>query len=279
MKVLPFKIAKPLNQNLIVQVDESEAFYNQLHQHKELQLSLILKGQGKLITGDSIHHFQNGEFFVIGPNCPHLFQSDRTVRKVKMISLFFTRDSFGEYLFELADLEEIRPFFTNAKNGFKLLSHKEEVYKLLCQIPDQDKLTRFINLLRLIKILCQAKREVLTGFMYPKQIGSRDGQRLQSVFDFVVNSFQNDISLATVAELAYMTPNAFCRFFKKQTNKTFFQFLIELRLEHASQLLHSSNLSIAQIADRSGFNSISNFNRQFKAQKGISPTQYLQAKS
>ena len=279
MKVLPFKIAKPLNQNLIVQVDESEAFYNQLHQHKELQLSLILKGHGKLITGDSIHQFQNGDFFVIGPNCPHLFQSERTIGNVKMISLFFTRDSFGEQLFELADLEEIRPFFTNAKNGFKLLSHKEEVFKILCQIPDQDKLTRFINLLRLTKLLCKAKREVLTGFMYPKQIGNRDGQRLQSVFDFVVNSFQNDISLAAVAELAFMTPNAFCRFFKKQTNKTFFQFLIELRLEHACQLLYSSNLTIAQIAERSGFNSISNFNRQFKAQKGISPTQYMLGKS
>lgn len=274
MKVLPFKIAKPLNQNLIVQVDESESFYNQLHQHKEWQMSLVVNGQGKLITGDSVHHFLSGDFFVIGPNCPHLFQSERTNGMVKMISLFFTQDSFGEHFFDLPDVEDLKPFFDGAKNGFKLISQNKTVRKLVCRLPEQDKLTRFTDFLQLLHLLCKANREVLTGFVYPKQIGNRDGQRLQSVFDFVVNSFQNDISLHTVSELAFMTPNAFCRFFKRQTNKTFFQFLIELRLEHACQLLLHANLPIAQIAERSGFNSISNFNRQFKAQKGISPTQY-----
>ncbi|MGB5500658.1 MAG: AraC family transcriptional regulator, partial [Maribacter sp.] len=111
-------------------------------------------------------------------------------------------------------------------------------------------------------------------FIYPKKIGNRDGQRLQVIFDFVINNFQQEISLETVANLAFMTPNAFCRFFKNRTNKTFFQFLIELRLEHACQLLNDTALPITEIAEKSGFNSISNFNRQFKTQKGISPSQY-----
>jgi len=52
MKVQPFQIFKPLNENLIVQVDRSKKFYNTLHQHNEIQLSLIVKGFGKLIVGD-----------------------------------------------------------------------------------------------------------------------------------------------------------------------------------------------------------------------------------
>jgi len=274
MKVLPFKIPKPLNQNLIVQVDESKMFYNQLHQHEELQLSLIIKGQGKLIVGDSIHHFTSHDFFVIGSNCPHLFQSIKMDENVKMISLFFTRDSFGTDFFDLADIKEIRRFFDIANDGFRLLSDKEAVFDLLIKFPEQDKLTRFINLLILIKMLCKVEREILTSFVYPKKIGNRDGQRLQVIFDFVINNFHQDISLKTVANLAFMTPNAFCRFFKNRTNKTFFQFLIELRLEHACQLLNDTTLSITEIAEKSGFNSISNFNRQFKAHKGISPSQY-----
>ena len=274
MKVLPFKIPKPLNQNLIVQVDESKMFYNQLHQHEELQLSLILKGQGKLIIGDSIHHFKAHDFFVIGSNCPHLFQSKKTDKDVKMISLFFTRDSFGADFFNLPDIEGIHWFFDIANDGFRLLSDKEAVHDLLIKFPEQDKLTRFINLLILIKKLCKAEREVLTSFVYPKKIGNRDGQRLQVIFDFVINNFQQEISLETVANLAFMTPNAFCRFFKNRTHKTFFQFLIELRLEHACQLLNDKALPISEIAEKSGFNSISNFNRQFKTQKGISPSQY-----
>lgn len=275
MKVLPFKIPKPLNQNLIVQVDESKMFYNQLHQHEEIQLSLILAGKGKFVIGDSIHQFEEGDFFVIGPNCSHLFQSEATLTKVKMISLFFTETSFGPHFFELSELERIMPFFKLAKDGFRLQSHKREIHELMLKMPSRDKLNNFIDLLLLLNILCKAEREELTKFVYPNKIGNRDGQRLQVIYDYTFTNFKNEVQLETVANLAYMTPNAFCRFFKKRTNKTFFQFLIELRLEHACQLLRNNTLAVADIAEQSGFNSISNFNRQFKSQKGMSPTQYI----
>ncbi|EAR01163.1 AraC family transcriptional regulator [Maribacter sp. HTCC2170] len=275
MKVLPFKIPKPLNQNLIVQVDESKMFYNQLHQHEELQLSLVVRGSGKMIVGDSVHQFSAGDFFVIGSNCPHLFQSEESTESVKMISLFFTSSSFGNDFFNLPDLSDLRSFFDQSTNGFSLTSNQLEVSELMNEIPKQDKLTRFIKLLGLLKIVNKSERRVLTNFINPKKIGTRDGQRLQIVYDFVINNFQNEISLNTVSELVFMTPNAFCRFFKVRTNKTLFQFLIELRLEHACQLLQHSGLSIAEIAEQSGFNSISNFNRQFKSQKGISPSLFI----
>ena len=275
MKVLPFKIPKPLNQNLIVQVDESHMFYNQLHQHEELQLSLIVKGQGKLIVGDSVHPFTEGDFLAIGSHCPHLLQNELLGgKKVKMISLFFTRESFGQGFFDLPDIEEVRAFFEFVKEGFILMSNREVVREIMLGLPGDDKLTRFVQLLRLLKMLCHSERKVLTGFVYPKIIGNTEGKRMQAVFDHVIHNFQNTITLEVVSELAYMTPNAFCRFFKNRTNKTFFQFLIELRLEHACQLLEETELSIAEISDRSGFNSISNFNRKFKAIKGISPTKF-----
>lgn len=276
MKVLPFKIPKPLNQNLIIQVDESKMFYNQLHQHEELQLSLIVRGCGKVVVGDSVHQFSMGDFFVIGSNCPHLFQSEVTSEDVKMISLFFTSSSFGNNFFDLADLSEIKSFFDLSNEGFALTSNKNEVNDLMIELPMQDKLTRFIKLLQLLKLLCKSEKKVLTDFIYPKKIGSRDGQRLQVIYDFVINNFQNEINLDTVSKLAFMTPNAFCRFFKNRTNKTFFQFLIELRLQHACQLLHDTDLPIAEIAEQSGFNSISNFNRQFKTQKKMSPSQFIE---
>lgn len=275
MKVLPFKIPKPLNQNLILQVDASDIFYNKLHQHKEFQLSQIVKGSGKVVVGDSIHQFSEGDFFVIGSNCPHLFQSNASTKGVKMISLFFTDLSFGNGFFDLAELNEVRSFFDFSAHGFALLSNKKEVWEIMDKLPSQDKLTRFIKFLELLKVLCESEKKVLTGFINQKNIGSRDGQRLQVVYDFVINNFQNEINLDTVSRLAYMTPNAFCRFFKNRTNKTFFQFLIALRLEHACQLLQETDIPIAEIAEQSGFNSISNFNRQFKAHKKVSPSNYV----
>lgn len=276
MKVYPFQIAKPLNENLIVQVDSAEQFYTQLHQHSEIQLSLIVKGHGKLFVGDGIHTFSSGDIFVLGPNSPHLFKTENTVDTVEMVSLFFTDATFGYSFFELPDIEEIRPFFNDAQNGFQLLSHQPAVTELLQELIHLDKLSRFISFLKLLRLVCAGEKRPLTNFLYPKKISDQEGERMQSIFEFAIGNFQNDITLESAARLVHMTPNAFCRFFKKRTNKTFFQFLIELRIEHACQLLRTkTDATIAEIAEQSGFCSISNFNRTFKVQKGVVPSGFL----
>tara|TARA_R110002050_G_scaffold60485_4_gene134130 strand:+ start:11729 stop:12040 length:312 start_codon:yes stop_codon:yes gene_type:complete len=98
---------------------------------------------------------------------------------------------------------------------------------------------------------------------------------MQDIFDYTMTHFHKDISLETISDVATMTKNAFCKYFKKRTNKTYFRFLNELRIEHATKLLtDETDLAIADIAYKSGFKNISNFNRQFKILKNISPNQY-----
>lgn len=280
MKVYPFKIPKPIHENLVLQIDEGIHFYDKLHQHEEIQLSLIVRGQGKLIVADSIHQFTPGDIFVIGRNCPHLFQDNGLAKdSCKMISLFFTSYTFGEAFFNNPELEELSLFFPNAESGFQLLTKKSKVAQLLFKISETDKFNRFLLFLKLLKKICQAKTKVLTKFVYPKTISLNEGQRMRTIFDYVIHNFQSEITLDTIASMAHLTPNAFCRFFKQRTNKTFFQFLIELRIEHACQLLmNQSDLSIIEVSDASGFNSISNFNRKFKALKGTTPSEYQQLK-
>ena len=121
-----------------------------------------------------------------------------------------------------------------------------------------------------------ADKKTLTNFVSSKKMGSSQGERMQTIFDYVVTHFQNEINLDTVSSKVHMTPNAFCKFFKQHTNKTFFQFLIELRIEHACQLLNRGDdqNSILEISEQSGFSSISNFNRQFKKLKGVIPSRF-----
>jgi len=78
MKVLPFKIPKPENATLIVQEDKGAQFYTKLHQHQEIQISLIKKGEGTFIIGDFVGEFNEGDIFLIGENLPHVFNSDET---------------------------------------------------------------------------------------------------------------------------------------------------------------------------------------------------------
>ena len=102
---------------------------------------------------------------------------------------------------------------------------------------------------------------------------------MRDVFEYTMNNFENEISLHTISSIGNMTKNAFCKYFKKRTNKTYVSFLNELRIEHASKLLMSKkDLSITEIAERTGFNNMSNFNRQFKALKFVSPSEFKSSK-
>lgn len=275
MKIYPFKIPKPFGENLILQVDKGIAFYDKLHQHEEIQISYIVKGEGKLIIADSVHPFKERDFFVIGSNIPHLFQSNVKEKESHMISLFFSKQSFGIHFFEIVELKTLTGFFEKSNIGFRLRNIDDTIGEIMMALPSHNKFERFVRFLNLLNILGKSETITLTKFIYPKKISKNDGQRLRIIYDYTVHNFQNEITLQSIAKLAFMTPNAFCRFFKRRTNKTYFEFLIELRIAHACQLLESKKvLTIAEISEASGFGSVTNFNRKFKKIKGVVPSKY-----
>ena len=133
----------------------------------------------------------------------------------------------------------------------------------------------FILFLEIIKKLAQEKKTLLSSYIYDKKITDNEGKRMQTVFEYVMTNFQKNITLDEIAALSNMTKNAFCKYFKIRTNKTFFQFLIEIRIERAAKLLSKSQeLSVLEVSELCGFNNISNFNRKFKEIKGMSPLVY-----
>ena len=89
MKVLPFKIPKPEQHVIVFQEDLDVAFYDKLHQHEEIQISLILEGEGTLIVGDTVNYYSKGDVLVIGSNVPHVFKSDTNASpRSHMLTLF-----------------------------------------------------------------------------------------------------------------------------------------------------------------------------------------------
>lgn len=276
MKVYTFKIPKKPGENISVQSDKGPAFYDKLHQHEEVQISQILEGAGKLIVGDSVHSFKSGDFFVIGSGIPHLFKSAISSKNSHMISLFFRKDSFGSAFFDIEEMRELQSFFLHAKTGFKVISSNHPFIEDMKGLISSGHFSRFMVLIRLLKKLSESQKKKLSGFLQQKQISNDQGERLRAVFDYAMKNFHQKIELDTIAKLVHMTPNAFCRFFKERTNKTFFRFLIEVRVENVCQLLlNHRDMPIVEAANTSGFNSISNFNRKFKEIKGINPTDYL----
>lgn len=275
MKALPFKIPKAKNIGLLYQEDKGVYFYDKFHQHEEIQLCYIINGEGTLIVGDSIEEYKKGDVIVIGGNQPHVFKSDTTsVKKSYMISLFFTEVSFGEQFFKLDDFKEVTSFFNKSKTGFKVLSHKEKLDRLFLKLPKSRDLERFIVFIKIIDVILKAETKSLSSFIYNKNYTDNEGKRMRDIMDYTLTNFNKKIELEEIAEVANMTSNAFCRYFKQRTNKTYFSFLNELRIEKACKLLQDKDYLITEISEKSGFKNISNFNRKFKELKGITPSSY-----
>lgn len=276
MKVYPFKIPKPENSALIYQEDIELVFYDKLHQHDEIQISFIEQGKGTLLVGDSISSYTTNDIFIIGSNLPHAFKSEEnTLEKSKMLSLFFTKDSFGDAFFEKNEFIELKQIFKKLEQGLRIENRKEQIIKLFKSLKKATKLERFIFLLKILKAISSAETKPLSNFVYQKKYSDIEGKKLRTIFEYTIANSHTKISLEEIANVANMTKNAFCTYFKKHTNKTYVSFLTELRIENACKLLQSQkDNSITDIAFTSGFTNISNFNRKFKEIKKTTPLKY-----
>lgn len=281
MKVLSFKISKPTTHKAIIyQEDKGIAFYDKLHQHEEIQLCTIISGEGTLIVGDTIHEYTTGDILIIGSYLPHVFKSDTSNCNTSfMISLFFTKSSFGENFFSLGDLAEIRSLFEISTIGAKVLTKKDKITMLFLALKQQSDFKRFITFFEIVHEILNADIVPLSTFMNPKKYSDNEGKRMSAIMNYTMNNFQEEITLKEIAEISNMTPTAFCRYFKQRTDKTYFQFLIEIRIENACRLLKNKELLITEVSEKSGFKNNANFNRKFKQIKECTPSKYRKENS
>ena len=279
MKVVPFQISKGTEEAFRVQIDEVPHLYNHLHQHPEIQLTLIKESNGTLVAGDYVGPFHAGDVFVIGGNQPHVFRNDEKFFKKRSkavaITIFFDETTFGENFWSLEEMKSLQQFLKNSSGGFRITGRKKKLLaEKLLSIVNAKGIDRLIIFLEILKMFVSRKE------MYPlakpviqRNIKSYDGSRLNKVIEFTFKEFQRPITLKEVAALANLTPEAFCKYFKTRTRKTYINFLNEIRVNHACRLL-TEDKSISGICYDCGFMNLSNFNRIFKKVKQVSPGEW-----
>jgi AraC-like DNA-binding protein/quercetin dioxygenase-like cupin family protein len=279
MKVVPFQIPKGTEEAFRVQVDDLPHLYNHLHQHPEIQLTLIKESNGTLIAGDYVGPFHPGDVFVIGGNQPHVFRNDEKFFKKRSkavaITVFFDEMTFGENFWSLEEMKSLQQFLKNSSGGFRITGRKKKLLTdKLVSIVNAKGIDRLIIFLEILKMFVSRKEMLpLAKPVIQRNIKSYDGSRLNKVIEFTFKEFQRPITLKEVADLANLTPEAFCKYFKTRTRKTYINFLNEIRLNHACRLL-TEDKSISGICYDCGFMNISNFNRIFKKIKHVSPGEW-----
>jgi AraC-like DNA-binding protein len=99
-------------------------------------------------------------------------------------------------------------------------------------------------------------------------------RRIARVIDWVHRHYARALTVEAAARLVHISPAAFSRFFSREVGKTFTQYINDVRCSEACIRLRSSDKPVALIAQECGFDTMSHFNRQFRARTGASPLAY-----
>jgi AraC-like DNA-binding protein len=145
------------------------------------------------------------------------------------------------------------------------------------RILEVSGLKRLIALLEILELLAETPDYRLISVPGITGHNAFESERLDAIFQYILQHFDQPIRLEEVASRVHMTRSSLCRFFRDHTKKSFSDFLIDVRLGHASTLLVESTDSVTQVAFKCGYNNLSNFNRQFKRKFGLTPRQYREA--
>lgn len=252
------------------------------HYHPEYELVLVVKSTGQRIVGDNIENFSDGDLVFMGPNLPHVYNNDSQYYEgggdltAEAIVFHFTEGSLGKGLFDIPEMMPVKQLFKKAQCGLKILGKtRKEIAIKMHDTLSLSGPSRIIALLSILEILsASTEYQLLSSPGFTQKNHSLGSERIIKVHEYIMKNFKRDISLEEVAEIANMGPNSFCRLFKSCTRKTFSTFLNEIRIGYACKLLSENKINIAGICYSSGFNNLSNFNRQFKKITRKTPLQY-----
>ncbi len=253
-----------------------------LHAHPELELVFVLEGFGKRIIGNIVEPFESGDMVFIGSNVPHVwlsstssYEENSNLHSTVLIT-YFNPIGFQQTFDTLKEFDDIKEMIGQASKGIRIVGETRNIIaEKLMELSSKTgfkKVEGFLQIMHLISI-SEDKSYIDNNENY--KFERFDSDRLIDVIKFVKANLDEHISLKHIAGIANMTEQSFCRFFKNRTKKNFFQYLEDIRMEHACELLiQSSDKSISDIAYACGYNSSSNFCKNFKDHYGQSPYQY-----
>lgn len=279
MKPLHYSLNIPEDQTVFVKEELMESFYPFFHKHVEYQLAWIAQGQGKLVVENSYHDFESGDIFLIGSNQAHVFKIEDMCSTIRIVSVFFDLRGALDYIFTLPELRGLKSFIKKQNQGFKVpKACVKDVRNSIERLQQSEGIERLVGFIYLLKHLNFISEEIipLTRTVMLQSQHHDSSIKIVSICKYIQDHFRDDISLDELAEKANLTPQAFCRFFKKSTGKTFITYLNQLRVEEVCRLLVNDKYTgISIIAFNSGFRSLTNFNRVFRTMKGVSPKDFL----
>ncbi|HEY8735149.1 MAG TPA: AraC family transcriptional regulator [Puia sp.] len=284
MKPILRKVTPTPQSSFSIRKDKGKNLLNNWHYHPELELLLIKNNSGTRLVGDSVEYFQPGDLVLLGPDLPHTFNHHRKNLNIKgphsaeAIVIHFRKDFLGPHFWDLPEMAPVREIIKLSKQGLIISGKtKSNVSCYMSRMLDAGPGVRICLLLQILdEIATRKEYKLLASKGYNYSENYNDNDRISRVYHYTLENYAAKITIERVASILFLSRQSFCRYFKLKTRKTYFQFLIEVRIGHACKLLLDNELSVAEICFACGYNNISHFNHQFKMVTEKTPIQYQQ---
>jgi AraC-like DNA-binding protein len=261
----------------------SNGFDYPIHNHAEYELNLIIGMSGSRIVGDSIEHYTDFDLVLIGPYLYHKWDGDALLlaegKPYRVITIQFGTDLFNAHLLQKERFYKIRKLLEDSRRGIKFSGKTiAETMPKMRALTEDKGFANVIEFLSLLDLLSQSdEKAFLASEGFTPQAFKNTNNRIQITYAAILKNFTKpELRIGDLAKLVHMSDSAFSHFFQKYTNKSFTQFLVDVRVGHACKLLLDTDNPVNQICFQSGFNNLANFNRLFKKNRLCTPVEYRQ---
>jgi len=272
----------PENKAFVIRDMRDPYFDKQWHAHPEYQLVAILHGSGTRYIGDHIKPFKGGDTVLTGPGLPHVWRSDNAYfdpangLDIHGIVIYFPENFLGVGSMQKEEFEEISKLLIHAARGLEITGKtNQKVTTLMKEMVNLKGVPSVIMFLEILHVLAESTELLpITQVNYTYNHPASEKDKMGDILDYILKNFKEKITLQEVASLANMSESAFSRYFRSRVNKSFSDFLGDVRISNARKLLQDEDLNISQVCFESGFPTLSNFNKQFKDRIGKTPLNY-----
>lgn len=245
------------------------------HYHPEYEINYVEGAKGKRIIGETVNKYEGCDLVLTGPDIFHSWQSETGGAEL-VVTIQFQKDLLPISFQNKKLLAPIRDMLQRSRRGIAF--GKETIEKLAPRIKDlinENGFTSFIDFLFILNEMATTEdQKVLCSQTFSPDIDMFKSRRIRLSCDYINRNYHKKIKIEDVSVLAGMTNSSFCHFFKKRTQKSFIDYLNDVRIGHAAVQLIETTKTISEVCYNCGFNNVSNFNRIFLAKKGLTPTEF-----
>lgn len=251
-----------------------------IHNHEVYELNFVEHASGvRRIVGDSQEVIGEYDLVLItSPDLEHVWeQYECRSEDIREITVQFDFNLDEDNIFGRNPFMSMRKMMSEARKG--LCFPLSAIMKIYTQLDSLSNIKDgFYAVMQFMTILyelskCEGAHTLATS-SYAKVAIEDDSRRILKVKNYINTNYMDEVRLATLADMAGMSPSAFSRFFKLHTGRNLSDYIIDIRLGYASRMLVDTSLSISEVSFDCGFNNLSNFNRIFKRKKGCSPSEF-----